>query len=65
MCSAGVSSCHHVKVTEKKKREKRIKSVRDQYRIDLEKVRKETGCDIPFGANLDLYRNRSLTVKKN
>lgn len=64
MCSAGMSSCSHVKVTQNERNKMKIKKAREQYRIDLDKLRKETGCDIPFGANLDLYKNRSITVKK-
>ncbi len=58
ICSAGISSCSHVQVKEDKKKKNKIKETRRHYRIDLDKLRKETGCDIPFGANLDLYKEK-------
>ena len=61
MCSAGVSSCHHVQVTTSKKRKDKTSESRKHYRIDLANARKEHGDWIPFGYNLDLLKNE----KKN
>lgn len=42
----------------KKEKDRGIKKARESYRVELNKLRKETKTNIPFGANLDLYRKK-------
>ncbi len=41
------------------KKERNFSKLREQYRIDLAKARKEYGNWIPFGYNLDLLKKRN------
>ena len=43
--------------TPKKINDTKIKNVRENYRTELKELREKTGLNIPFGANLDLYRS--------
>lgn len=45
------------KTNPKKRNDKDIKKARERYRTELKELRENTGIDIPFGANLDLYRS--------
>ena len=48
-----------------KQRNEKIHKIREQYRIDLNNLRKKYGKLIPFGYNLDLFKGElNETTKK-